>query len=615
MKSNPPPSVYTMYKRPLGTARKMIEEQNARDLVGAGNSQDKNDFYILEIIKLLTLNKINAVKDTDITDAIKELNSYSKDSLKKSMLVLDKQDVLEGIKNIANRKELLANDKKFIEVVVGRAEETLNTKYLKDSFYTNYKFQFAQNSQNVTIPQLIKAVKLLVDQSRPSQEEKKELCVVAFINNPDLVESKLGVIRQEIQDPSIALEKLTGNKRQLYELFNTRNINFDKLFHVVTGHDIDTVAKDQKLFTLTKNLYIASTLKGDNSPACMNGTYSQVMSAALQIHPKLLDDFIEYKSKQNQQQTLKTTITENNIEEFSRAVASELIKVVKKQKPQLHEALADFAVAGVDISKPQDCTKEQKEVLVLINNFFATNIKKYLPNYSKTTLTEDECKILVEKLSEVPAMQKFAQATTQQAAVQSPTTLPQPIKSQLSKDLAATLSKNVNPKEGSSSVDSDSGIGIGSLSTSRSSSIFDLSKIAGNEGVKSSVVLEQNAPLSIKDRAKMFQQNLNQNTASRPPIAKKPINIKPRILAQNPEPQEIKKVPPQIPPKPQAHFKALPQKIQAQVAVQKEIVKQNISVGNEAKTTSSGVRALAAKFEQASNAQSPGRPQNVPRSR
>ena len=105
------------------------------------------------------------------------------------------------------------------------------------------------------------------------------------------------------------------------------NIGDDKLnnlFNNVSGFNIDEIWKEQKNFTLAKQLYVAATTYGENTGACIQGTYSQIIDSASEIDTTLLTKFADYKEEEKKQANKIGAINDNNIAPFIETVVNKL---------------------------------------------------------------------------------------------------------------------------------------------------------------------------------------------------------------------------------------------------------------------------------------------------
>ncbi|WP_153295640.1 hypothetical protein [Wolbachia endosymbiont of Armadillidium vulgare] len=229
--------------------------------------------------------------------------------------------------------------------------------------------------------------------------------------NPSLVMSKLSKVKEKLGN-SVILNKEQFNKIELHGLLNDidEDRKVDELFKEISGLDIEKVWREQKEFVLLKQIYIAATTYGENSSACLQGTWSQIIGSINEISSKIVAQYDQYLKEEQELEARKDVITEENIKPFMEGLANKLIQHVELH-PELKKALGDFvlAIAIVDTTKPEEITFEQQKILAEINKYFSENIKGVLQNYNKDIPSRGEYALAIEGLSEIEVMQRFAQ--------------------------------------------------------------------------------------------------------------------------------------------------------------------------------------------------------------
>lgn len=222
-------------------------------------------------------------------------------------------------------------------------------------------------------------------------DEKKELLATLITQHQDLVQEKLSSI-QRLLGKDITLEQL-GKKMSSRQ-------EFDGLFKEISGGlDIKEVLERQQQFKFAEFLYFAATTHGpaykEYYTACPDGTWSQILQATTDIHPKFLDDYGTLKDKEKQ----KNEINKDIAGEFITVLSSTLVKYVENN-PLLQDALLEFAMGGVDITKPNDITPSQQKILTKINQIFSEKKADLLLNYTRDRPTEPEYRTIITGLND-----------------------------------------------------------------------------------------------------------------------------------------------------------------------------------------------------------------------
>lgn len=227
--------------------------------------------------------------------------------------------------------------------------------------------------------------------------------------NPDLVKNKLSKVKEKLGN-SVILDKEQLNKTELHGLLNgiDDGKKVDELFKEISCLNIEEVWREQKEFVLLKQIYIAATTYGENNSACIQGTWTQIISSINEISSEIVAQYDRYLEEEQKQEMQKNAITKENIKPFLEGLADKLIQYVELH-PELKETLEDFVVCIVDINKPEEITFEQQKILAEINKYFSENIKDALRNYNRNIPNRDEYGLIIEGLSEVEVMQRFVQ--------------------------------------------------------------------------------------------------------------------------------------------------------------------------------------------------------------
>lgn len=372
----------------------------------------KTNFIVKELVKSFKANQdeLKQAADSYLADIPELLKRCQGNPIRIKLLSLTENEKRSVMAKTSSKNNPVPDDQQFIEVVMSKAKETLETKYLRkketdkydDGYPTNQmQYDYTDDNAKVTIPQSIGYVKLLIDQMIIPLPEKKELFVTLTEQNPKLIEQKLSYIRSEFKN--ITQEQVT-KKSEFYKLLDdiTDSDKIDKLFKETSNLDLEKIWREQKEFILAKQIYVAATTYGENSSACIKGTWAQIISSVDEIHLELLNKFQEHLEEEKQKEAQKKIITAKNIEGFIEYLPDILIKHVE-ENPGLKESLSDFALAMVDVEKFEEITLEQQQILAKINQEFSSKIKQYLPNYDGIP-TLEEYKIIIDEIANVSGL-------------------------------------------------------------------------------------------------------------------------------------------------------------------------------------------------------------------
>ncbi|WP_349967869.1 hypothetical protein [Wolbachia endosymbiont of Armadillidium arcangelii] len=408
------------------------EERNQRreDKRIARDSQSVHRSPIVKRINFFTKKLVESVKvdkeqlkqaAASYVENIPELlEQYHNDPIRLRLLNLTDNEKRSVMERTLSDNDPIPNDKKFIKDVIDEAKRALEQQYLKkndhgeyDQEYSTQKLQYDYTGDDakITIPESIGYIKLLIDNFSVPLKGKKELLVTLMEQNSELVRGKLSIIRKELGNSDI-LNEGQFKKTELHGLLNgiddDKKIN--KLFKEISGLDIEKVWREQKEFVLLKQIYIAATTYGENSSACIQGTWTQIISSIEEISSEIVERYDCYLEKEQKLEVQKDVITKENITPFIENLADRLIQYVK-DNPELQEVLQHhlLRIECIDINDPEKVTFKQQKILAEISKYFSENIKGVLPNYNRSIPSRGEYALVIEGLSEIEVMQRFAQ--------------------------------------------------------------------------------------------------------------------------------------------------------------------------------------------------------------
>ncbi|WP_342170145.1 hypothetical protein [Rickettsia endosymbiont of Seladonia tumulorum] len=358
-----------------------------------------------------SVHQSEAVKKTNfITNELMESTQLPPDKLKESAkeyqnkilpelykdnnpLAIKLLELTDGEKHSVMKRVLGNNkapdDQNFIKEVKEKSENILKNEYLNENS-SKYKaliqYDWRKGSEKkTTIPESIGLVSELIDKAAIPTRDKQELCVTLLAKNPKLTEAKFTEVKKILNDQNLTLEQLSS-RENLHKLLN--NIGDDKLnnlFNNVSGFNIDEIWKEQKNFTLAKQLYVAATTYGENTSACIQGTYSQIIDSASEIDTTLLTKFADYKEEEKKQANKIGAINDNNIAPFIETVVNKLKEDETIMKDAaLKDALERLDSGMIDVNAPNNITIAEQKILAKINQEFVNHIKDYIPNYKGT---------------------------------------------------------------------------------------------------------------------------------------------------------------------------------------------------------------------------------------
>ncbi len=359
--------------------------------------------------------------DPIYVQSIRLLKGYQNqnDSIKLRLLSLTDNEKRSVMKETLRETDPTPGDEEFIKTVIDKAEQALKRQYLKKNCHGEYdegyptnrmQYDYARDDAKITIPESIGYIKLLIDNFSVPLKEKKELLVALMEQNPDLVKNKLSKVKEKLGN-SVILDKEQFNKTELHGLLNgiDDGKEVDKLFKEISGLDIEKVWREQKEFVLLKQIYIAATTYGENSSACIQGTWTQIISSIEEISSEIVKQYDCCLEEEQKLEAQKDVITEENITPFVENLAKKLIQYVE-DNPESKEVLQNHLLylEHIDVDDPEKVTFEQQKILAKINQEFTANITKLLVNYGRSIPKEDEYKIIIKELFETEIMKDFA---------------------------------------------------------------------------------------------------------------------------------------------------------------------------------------------------------------
>jgi hypothetical protein len=252
------------------------------------------------------------------------------------------------------------------------------------------QYDWAEGAEKkITIAESIGLIAELAAKTKPNLDQMKELTATLF--------KKQGLM----------------TKVEAHKAF--KSFNGDKIrgtFHQESkGLDVEEVYQQQQQFKLAKQLYVAATTYGDNSSACTQGTFTQIIAITEEIDSKISEQWGAYKEAERAKGG-QNNITDDIIMLLVTACTKECL--LKKDgailtNPNLKDPIIDIATAMLDIKYPEQTMQPQQQVLSSINTYLIKHIKEYLQNYDRAVPKLDEYTSIIESFSKVPDMQRFAQ--------------------------------------------------------------------------------------------------------------------------------------------------------------------------------------------------------------
>src|SRR6266576_1173328 len=413
-----------LFKHGLVPEKEQEEQDNALQNVANSNKSthykvavNQTNFITTQLVEDVKADKdeLKQAATSYMENISKLLKQYQDNQMKVMLLSLTENEKRSVMEKTLPEDGGVPDDKEFIEIVSNKVERVLEQEYLRKNQGGEYitqrsitplQYDYARGDAKVTIPESIGYIKLLIDRFPIPIIERKELLVTLANRNPELVQQKLSKIREELGNNNISQEQI-GNKTEFHELLNNvddKKVN--KLFEEISGLNIEETWREQKEFVLLKQIYVAATTYGENSNACTQGTWSQIINSVSEIDLEMINQYAQHLNREKDQERQRDGITEKNVIPFVEDLAGKLIQYVQ-DNPGLKGALEDFALVMVNIEDPEGITLEHQKILAAINQGFTENIKEFLPNYGRNIPKQDEYKIIIEKLPEVGVIQNF----------------------------------------------------------------------------------------------------------------------------------------------------------------------------------------------------------------
>jgi hypothetical protein len=411
-----PPMQKFFFEKGMIPAKEVHQDNVMRNIV-----QDNQSVHASEVTKRINFFTKELVNEfgndhAKLTKAAEqyrtEVRGLFKDNadLTIDLLDLTEQEKKSVMEKIPANNAKLSSDQEFIKAVTEKAFKVLDEDYLRKNASGQYdqgyptaalQYDWTQEAEKkITIPQSIGLVAELASSLNPNLEQMKELTATLITKRPELIEKvKLGL---KLENKAAAHEHLASYSEQ----------DIENLFKQTTGLDIEEVYKEQQKFKLAKQLYVAATTYGDNSSACIQGTWAQIIVTSEEINSSLNDKWGEYREAERVKEAQKNNITETNIMPFvEKCVKDALLKKngLVLSNSDLKKPLLDIATAMLDVSNPEEIDKGQQQVLSEINKYFGEHIKETLPNYSREVPTSEQYTTMINQIPEVPAMQNFAE--------------------------------------------------------------------------------------------------------------------------------------------------------------------------------------------------------------
>jgi hypothetical protein len=184
-----------------------------------------------------------------------------------------------------------------------------------------------------------------------------------------------------------------------------------KLYNIVSNEDIGSVLKEQKLFTLSKGIYVASMAYGEDREACFGGAMQQIVATIGEINPSLMNKYTEYLDEENKRNANQVNIDSNNVLSVVEVMSDTLIRQVQDQPDvalMLSEATLRVkeSLESIPILDPNSITLKQQKLLSPVHRAFLSDVKKALPNYARDIPTREELELVVKSLDKSSKLQQ-----------------------------------------------------------------------------------------------------------------------------------------------------------------------------------------------------------------
>jgi len=388
-------------------------------------------FYIQELKNTFSNQDIRELtNEFNLSKELKQLFNFGASSENIELLSLPKSEKEDLFKPIFDNTQdnqtkayyqaLLESDNAdFAKEIIFKSAETLD-KWLERDAQGNYKhgkatatMQYDYNNDEygkVTLPETLSMIRWLIDQ-KPTLEEKKELLATFCDINRHLVQSNLSQIR--VYYPKITEQDFV-NKASVHQLsLQLDDKEVSKLYNIVSNEDIGSVLKEQKLFTLSKGIYVASMAYGEDREACFGGAMQQIVATIGEINPSLMNKYTEYLDEENKRNANQVNIDSNNVLSVVEVMSDTLIRQVQDQPDvalMLSEATLRVkeSLESIPILDPNSITLKQQKLLSPVHRAFLSDVKKALPNYARDIPTREELELVVKSLDKSSKLQQWS---------------------------------------------------------------------------------------------------------------------------------------------------------------------------------------------------------------
>lgn len=366
----------------------------------------------------------------NLSRELKQLFKFEANSKNIDLLSLPKSEKEDLFKPIfdhtqaqqtkAHYKALLESDNAdFAKEIIFKSAETLD-KWLERDAQGSYKhgkatatmqYDYSNDDHGkITLPETLTMIRRLIDQ-KPTLEEKRELLATFCEINKHLVQSNFAQIQAYY--PQIKEQNFV-NKASVHQLLSQLDDNeVSKLYTIVSNEDIESVLKEQKLFTLAKGIYVASIAYGEDREACFGGAMQQIVATVGEISPILMKKYTEYLDEEHKRNANKVNIDSNNVLSVAEVMSDTLIKQVQ-DKPDVALMLSEAtlrvkeSLESIPILEPNNITLEQQKLLLSVHRAFLSDIKKVLPNYARDIPTREELALVVNTLDQSTKLQQWS---------------------------------------------------------------------------------------------------------------------------------------------------------------------------------------------------------------
>jgi Leucine-rich repeat (LRR) protein len=379
----------------------------------------QNHFIVSKLVESYGQNKEELLKEAaSYKGTVKNLAENFSDleigllslSEKSNANTLYKRDVNN---NLMMQDTSSLSDKEVVKKITKKVNEVLQSTYLNSSSgYYTHQNAYNNNGSTITIPETIGLVNHDINNREIPIADKKELLVTLLNQNPNLLEDKSEILFH-LLGKEATKDNLT-NRAKCHQLIKDTDPSvISKAFKDISGLDIDQTLRKQQAFALAEKLYWAATNYGDNDSACIGGTWTQIVNAAAEIEPKYLDAFANVKEAEAAQELLKKDINPTKIAPFIKSLSNKLVDYVK-EKPELKEALVEFAQNSVNLEEPNGITINQQRILGKINEIFGKEIKSHLPNYNMAIPKLEEYSTIINALPKSLVLETFTKVYTEE---------------------------------------------------------------------------------------------------------------------------------------------------------------------------------------------------------